>query len=348
MLPHAVYLRPRCTLSRPIGSNTLFGAMCWAVRELWGVSRLEELLRGRPPFAFSSAFPCVWSEGKVVRFYPRPITLELTIEDMERLSGGDKKRKVELTKFARMLKIPYISEALFEEVISGRLDAEGAVLELEQGNIVRVGDALLTKGEAKRVDPEGRRRAFWRTGDVQRNQVDRVLGGTAEGMLFFSEGTTFSEESGLWFVVSTEEPELVKAGLRYLEDTGFGGERSVGWGHFKVEFVEERFRVPEAEKPDSWVSLSGYIPEEGECDFRSEPLAYELLVVRPKNEARIPVRGYRLYKGIMRMFAPGSVFPLREAKLVYGRLVRSGRSGSWEVFQSGLAVPALSRFGGEG
>ncbi|RLC81568.1 MAG: type III-A CRISPR-associated RAMP protein Csm4 [Chloroflexi bacterium] len=346
---YAVYLRPRCALSRPIGSDTLFGAMCWAVRELWGTSKLEDLLkREPPPFAFSSAFPCLWGGNGPVRFYPRPATLELTVESMERLSRGDKKRKVELTKFVKMLKVPYFSEEVFSKAISGELDAEGIVAGLEDRSLVGVGEALLTRKEAVGVDPRGRYRAFWRTADVQRNQVDRMMGGTAEGMLFFSEGTAFSEFAGLWFLVSTDEPGLVEAGLRYLEDTGFGGERSVGWGHYEVKFVEERFRVPEAEEPDSWVNLSRYIPKEGECDFCSEPLAYELLVVRPKNEAKVPAGGYRLYKGVMRVFAPGSVFPLGEAKLVYGRLVPSGSSGGWKIFHSGLAIPAFSRFGGEG
>jgi len=333
----------------PSAGDTLFGALCWAIRELWGPSRLEDFLDKKvPPFAFSSAFPCLWGEEGMVRFYPRPVTLELTVEGMERLSGGKKERKIRLTELARRIKVPYLSEVLFGKVISGKTDAEGVVLRLEEGDIVQVGDALLTEEEVRRADLEGQYRVFWGTADVQRNQVDRMMGGTAEGMLFFSDGTAFADVAGLWFLVCTDEPELVKAGLRYLEDTGFGGERSVGWGHFEVEFVGERFGVPKAEKPDSWVSLSRYIPEDGECDFKAQPLAYELMVARPKNEAKVPVKGYRPYKGIMKMFAPGSVFPLNEAKLVYGRLVPSGKSGGWKVLHSGLAIPAFSRLGGEG
>lgn len=56
-----VSLRPLSAFGGPIRGDTLFGQLCWAVRNRWGEERLEELLRGYTegqPFAVcSDAFP---------------------------------------------------------------------------------------------------------------------------------------------------------------------------------------------------------------------------------------------------------------------------------------------------
>lgn len=61
-------LQPRSAFGTPIVGDTLFGQLCWAIRERYGEQRLTELLdgytRGRPFLVVSDAFP----EGHL----PRP------------------------------------------------------------------------------------------------------------------------------------------------------------------------------------------------------------------------------------------------------------------------------------
>ncbi len=56
-------------------SDTIFGAICWGIRTLYGESRLLEILNGfksKPPFLLSSAFPWKVVRKKQVYFLPKP------------------------------------------------------------------------------------------------------------------------------------------------------------------------------------------------------------------------------------------------------------------------------------
>jgi len=75
MKNYAVYLRPKGSFVSPIHSNTLFGAVCWAIRVIYGTISLEEMLatfNERPKFVLSSAFPFLRHGDQLVRFFPKP------------------------------------------------------------------------------------------------------------------------------------------------------------------------------------------------------------------------------------------------------------------------------------
>ena len=61
-------LRPRTDFGTPLAGDTLFGQLCWAMRERYGEARLQQLLEaysdGRPYAVLSDAFPS--------GFVPRP------------------------------------------------------------------------------------------------------------------------------------------------------------------------------------------------------------------------------------------------------------------------------------
>ena len=368
---YAVYLRPRCALAGGIHSDTLFGALCWAIRAVYGVAHLEALLESpdvSPPFAISSTFPCLWCGDQKVRFYPKPLLPNLHSDQVGKLAegraryGGKEplaydKAVVDVVAKAKRTKVAcFVSEELFREVVWGNMDTEGLFGRLMDGrgsmdrDIEWIGDGLITTGERKRIDPDAEHNQFWRIRDVQRNEIDRVAGATVEGRLFFVDGTVFAwDVTGLWFVLRTNDADTVRAALRYLEDTGIGRDRSVGMGHFRIEM--EQFNLPEAEDPNAFVSLSRYIPFDGASDFGGSPLSYHLLTIRPKHEATFSGTGHHTYKATLRMFAPGSIFPLKERRDVYGRTVCVGANaeqGGWNVWHNGITIPVFARIGGDG
>ena len=361
---YAVYLKPRCALAGQIHSDTLLGALCWAIRAVYGVGHLEALLKGfdvSPPFAISSTFPCLWRRDEKVRFYPKPLLPDLRTgqtnepaTEQAGLSYGQ-----EITNVVAMAKrirtASYVSEKLFGQIVQGQMDTEGLFGRLmverdsTEGDIEQVGEGLITTCERQRIDPDGEHKQFWRIRDMQRNEIDRVVGATVEGRLFFIEGTAFVWDiAGLWFVLRTDDPDTVRTALRYLEDTGIGRDRSVGMGHFRIEM--DQFNLPEAKDANAFVSLSRYIPSNGECDFGGSPLSYHLLTVRPKHEAMFSGAGHHTYKAILRMFTPGSIFPLKERRDVYGRAVCVGSNaeeGGWNVWHNGITIPVFARIGGD-
>jgi hypothetical protein len=97
-------------------------------------------------------------------------------------------------------------------------------------------------GASECLVPVGRLGPF-RTGMRSNAAVDRLTGATERHSTACIE---FRRGSGLWTVVSFRDEnaqqqwsDRVKAAFRLLADTGFGGERSRGWGRAEApEFIE--------------------------------------------------------------------------------------------------------------
>lgn len=371
METYPIYLYPRGALASRLTSDTLFGAICWAIRML-ALADVGEWLKtfsAQPAFAVSAPLPIVrpGPGAAPVRFYPRPFLPPLNARRVEMLVVEEFKRYPREEKIAARLRVTarakklkqksYLSEALFTEVVNGQLD--GAALYqryTETGaaasDIEAVGSALLSYPERRRIQETGALSGLVREEDVQHNQVDRVAGATVEGALFFEHETYFRPWSGLWCVLRTEADtlkHLIAPALRYLADTGLGANRTTGKGHFDI-CVGDAFTLPQAATPNSFITLSHYLPRAGEWPRDGEPLHYELHTLWPKRESKFaaaapgqrtpPVRKRRL-----RMFAPGSVFPLVEPREVYGQLAQvvPPGEGPHTVWQSGVAIPVLAR-----
>ena len=373
METYAIYLKPKGSLASEIHSDTLFGALCWAIRHLYGKDRLESLLKAfaeDPKFILSSAFPCLFHDGEKVRCYPKPLLSDLTSEQVERLAWvnpaearrdplANKRAVVEVVEKAKRLKATaYISERLFSEIVNRRMDTEGLFKRLVKRGVTEhdiegIGNVLITTGERKKIDPDAEWDAFWREADVQRNEIDRVAGSPIEGRLFFTRETVFARGvAGLWFVLWTPDLDFMKPLLRYLEDTGIGGERTVGKGHFAIPLEEiQEIALPHADKEtNAFVTLSRYIPADGEVVFTQAPLAYHLSTIRPKHEAMLAGVGHHTFKAILHVLEPGSILPFQEPrKKYYGRIVPVGVSaerGGWRVYHNGMTIPVFAKIGG--
>jgi CRISPR type III-A-associated RAMP protein Csm4 len=73
----------------------------------------------------------------------------------------------------------------------------------------------------------------------------------------------FAPNSGMWLMASIREDrwkDPVTAAFRLLADSGFGGERSRGWGRAEVSFDDRDLPVSPAEGPTAWWLLSLFHP----------------------------------------------------------------------------------------
>jgi CRISPR-associated protein Csm4 len=366
---YAIYLKPKGSFVSPIHSDTLFGAICWAIRVIYGAGPLEEILaafNGHPKFVPSSAFPYLRRGDQLVRFFPKPQLPELRSGVVEDLAKAKSKtddtsslafKQAVLTiveKLKDLKNASYVSESLFQEIILGQTDMKSLYHRLKgRGSVTqdieKLGSVLITMGGREPIDPDGELRTVLREADVQRNQIDRVAGSTVEGLLFFDKQTFLRRDvTGMWFILRTDELDLLKPALRYLEDTGIGGERAVGKGHFEIPLGEiEQISLPEADTPNSYVSLSRYLPRDAECDFTGSPLSYTVVNFRGKHESRFPVPDQPIYKDLVRVLAEGSIFPLRERKAFYGKIERVGNLADRIVWQNGVALPVFAKIGGQ-
>ncbi len=353
----AIYLWPRGP-SRPIYSDTLFGAMCWAWRAVHGAPSLRQFLAGAaetPPFVTSSAFPAIRTGQGVLRTFPAPLVMRPEVSP--RTGAGDRaagrqqiREECREGQAAReFATVPHVSEGILQDV------AAGAQIEDLRQRLASPTDRekMVTAGVLARPEEWGtipediRGRPLWREADVLRNQTDRVAGATAGGMLFSVPGRFYARGVGLWFALRADTLDPFVPCLRYLADTGIGGKRSVGWGHFAIPIPEiHEITLPKAQAPGRFVVLSRYSPEPGEIVAEHPHSSYRMVPWFPKHEARGAAPAMPVFKGRMWVMAEGSVLvPRNLGREVYGRCTRtadqSGSPGTYSVFQNGATIPVF-------
>jgi len=195
-------------------SDSLYGAVCWAMRHLgcldqWLAATVAP--SAAPEVRFSSAFPflngTLFVEPPKSHWPPPPSS------------------KVRW-KGARFVPLAVVEQLLAEQ----HLSEEGWMVDGES-------QCLLPAANRSAGGPF---RAAVRAGTA----VDRLNPGRVEphetACLEFRPG------AGLWCAVAFEDPaaesrwgEQLKAAFRLLADSGFGGERSRGWGHTAAPVFSE-------------------------------------------------------------------------------------------------------------
>ncbi len=134
-------------------------------------------------------------------------------------------------------------------------------------------------------------------------------------------------KNGLFFLVKGDIKPLLRGALNYLEHTGFGGDRTVGKGWFKIHY-DENFILNEPEEENgkddvnACTTLSLYHPN----DATKEVEYFENNGDKILNYT-LELRGGRLgffnYKQVRKnailMFKEGSVFPIKKGITQYGK-----------------------------
>ncbi|MEJ5250342.1 MAG: hypothetical protein HPY54_04945 [Chthonomonadetes bacterium] len=342
-----VHLQPRgSVVGAPPPSPTLYGALCWATAVLYGEEQAQAMAQ---ELTCTDAFPLAHSgQGYTVRFFPMPVLPQPVTPLPERTLSHKQQAVRQLNLFKRLKRARYLSEGLFTRYLQGDLSASTLADALQEGQAVLRGNCLMLAQEAQDVGWTSRATAPLASADVTRNEIDRWSLATAEGRMFLREETFFAPGVGLWFGVHLPEEQmrLLPALLRYLEDTGVGGERSSGKGQFAFQLEEGSLALPQPASPDAWVSLSHYLPTPEEVKGWQSAPRYTLVSWLARYESAF-VGGQRVFKPLRRMLEPGSVFPLTERREVYGRLVRSGERLGHTVWVCGRALPAFAQRGGD-
>lgn len=295
-----IYLKPR-SLFPTLHSDTIFGALFSATKEIYPenfLNMLDDFKRGNPPFLVSSAFPYLQAEDQEVRFFPKPL--------LEPEKHGD----MEVSK--KIKKARYVEESIFTSWI--REGEKEVSRKMEEYHLQ---DGLLFTKTLKydfRFDAD----------TIPRNTINRVTN-TSEN-IFYSSGVIM-KGLGLFFMIRFLEEgyeDIIEGCMRFLKDRGFGGNISVGKGHFDYEISQENIFSPDGK---TFISLSRYIPLIKELDSMGDDLWYELGSKRGRSASG------SLRKEV-KFFREGSSFKSLD-KPFYGHLVESGE----EAVEYGLAYP---------
>jgi len=318
-------------------SDTLFGAICWGIRTLFGVSRLLDILADfdtSPPFIHSSAFP--WQKiGSDHHYYlPRPCLPPLTIGDFKAIFAEReqkvKKRVYHSDKYALLKtvgeyktfkKITWIPLTEFRRVMKD-------MSELNHFN--------------RYLDNKFAEPGFCKSGTAQKNSLDRLTNSTTgSGNTFYQTEMSFRQNHGLYFLIRTDDIEdYLKPVLRFIQDSGIGPNARTGRNWFSVE-VEELELLPENDG-NAFVSLSRYIASE---PLIADKCFYKLASIRSKVESRQEFAGADIWKDRVTYFTTGSVIVPHVKKSYYGRLVPVKEIAGATIRQYGYAYPVWVNMG---
>jgi len=290
-----VYLRPKSGFITELRSDTLWGLICWGIRNVFGNTALERVLESFieniPEFLISSAFPYKKYGNEIIQYFPKPI---LPVKPYENDSTDpDKKNKLQKSiDEKKNKKKALIGFNHYQKLINKQITLEKAIIDTDNIKIESI--------------------------SVTHNTIDRLKGATLKkdgiGQLFHKDELFLinnsekeSEETGLFFLIKGNS-EKVDAALRWLSHVGFGGDRNTGKGHFEVHVSD--FVIQEPIDFNAITTLSLYYPSQNKDElskFKLSPLFnYQL----EKRQGYMSFLKYTNFdKPEIIMFKEGSVFP---------------------------------------
>lgn len=217
----------------PLG-DTLFGQVCWAIRNRQGEARLDELLKGytegHPYLVVSDALP----DG----FVPRPALPGPLFRQLEQAD-----RKV--TKKRRWLPLDKISEPVADWLIHciQPNDPPGGWVNthLQPHNSIDRRTGTTGENFAPYTMPQHWYGKLTKDADANRHVIGQLA------MYIVLDETRLSDEE-------------LKTALSDIGELGFGRDASIGLGRFKVEALEEA-SLPAQRDANAWLTLAPCAPQ---------------------------------------------------------------------------------------
>lgn len=234
-------IKPRGAFGTPLAGDTLFGQICWALRERlgndWLVNRLTGYCKGRPFLVISDALPH--------DFLPLPSLPSRFF----RKSTEDRT----ILKEKRWLPVAACRENFRDW--QGRASSDREAAE----TVLRGHGIDLNKPALQKILPQSH------------NSINRATGTTGEGMfapyslpqIWFHPAMRFD----LYVVIDTEQirAEEVTVALTDIGQSGYGRDASIGLGKFEIIdcFADSASSaaLEKIKKPNAYLSLAPCAPQ---------------------------------------------------------------------------------------
>ena len=233
-----VRIRPEGAFGDPVRGDTLFGQLCWSIRQRFGNGRLRELLDGyldgKPFLVFSDAFPS--------GYLPRP-ALPLGMFDVD--ESDDRKR----LRGLRWLPLSAFGLPA-RRWLSACVNDAGAA------------EAMAPFGNAGEK-PE----AIWKERSQPHNTLHRLSNSTRSGEFAPYQAPALWPAPGLrldiWALVDESRLALdeLEALLADVGMSGYGRDASIGHGRFSVEALDASAWPEEHQDTDAWLTLAPCAPQ---------------------------------------------------------------------------------------
>jgi len=359
MKVYRVILKPKSVIYNLPTSDTIFGAICWGIRQLYGEKELKLLLedfdKSERKFILSSAFPIIILPKRNVYFYPKPIFPDLKVEEMEGMAENYKNeivnkfndnfnirnkqqfsKKVLVSEYKKFKKVEYVSEKIFKRLIS-----ENSIDELFKEYILNNKIKLKNDTFLVTSDEYSEEKIFTSKVAV-RNKIDRLtLSTRVAGELYYEREIYINSDSvKLYFFLMTEDMDFFVPIFRWLSDTGIGGNRTVGRGYYEIK-IEGEISLPNTKNSNIFITLSRYLPKDKEINWEGENY-YELLPYQSRFDTMFFKGGEFLKKRIIYL-KEGSVLTFKQKSEYYGRLFIVAEFQNKTIYQNGIAFPIFGK-----
>ncbi len=322
-------------------ADGLFAGFCHAFAELYGTAALVALLDQFPlvggtksaPFLITSLMPTILlhsskenranhnkvieSNGEIkssknrIDLLPKPL---LQVQLGANQLGARKQVK----------NIQWVSRTIFQKLLAGQnLQEDLEASEREHPYLVQNGEVWLSRDEINDIRLNSEQTVLWDTETRPRVTVDRTTGASS---VFSSGGIHFADQeqykTALYCLIrwhdhqNTELRHQVQAAFQALGESGIGGERSYGYGHFRPEFegVEDDLGVANG---SYYTTLSPYFPQSNERSVFDEPARYQIVLRR----GWLTLPGYsNLRRPTVRMVNTGAILNTRAGQPPVGCL----------------------------
>ena len=296
----------------PPTADTWFGHFCWAYKYLLGENELVNLLNafmnGTLPWKISDAFP--------KDFLPMPVL------PLNNVDFGDQTKDFKKQQFIHEDVLKSMSVFSYNNLWN-MCELKNNISSKNQEREINFGFAPKDYDYRKSVKV-----------DFAHNTINRFSESTMdEGGFFHTVVDWAPEMSGLQIFVDIEDSHFdnFKKAFEYIENSGFGKDKSTGSGSFSIDSWNE-IDIPE-DLGNSYLALSTFVPSE-----KDSTAAYYNTVVKygklggdwamPFSEVKHP------YKKPLIMFKAGAVF--REKPV--GTMIKNIHSDD-RIVQYALAFP---------
>jgi len=327
MKDYKIRIKLKSAFGTPWQSDTIFGHLCWQVAygvlDLTIEEFLKPFLEGNPPFILSDGFPVIIDEknkeiNEEISTVPKPLLKmpPMEIEDVNDYRMGKKRKKS-----------PYLSIDDF--------------LKLRRGEILN----------AEPLDDP------WELNITSHASLDRnsfTTGDSGEGGFYDTEEYVLPQkekyrhiEPAVEIYLRVEDGWVERVGKLFegLSTVGYGRDKSVGLGVFKMDGITEFDGFADFEGANGFISLSTMVPAESDPTDARYRLRVKYGKVGEGAFISVDDEGQiNPFKRPLLQMEPGAVFRVDGGiKPFYGRMVKDVVHGRENIVQNcySLAVPCI-------
>jgi CRISPR-associated protein Csm4 len=324
-MEYTIKIALQSSVITPFQSDTLFGHICWAIRYLWGEKYLVDFLNQyhpekTPPLFISNGFP----DG----YLPKPILLPVSQGNLDKILLED--RVSDSYKIKSIKKADLVSISILKRLQGEAISPKGLFREMYKEYKDKNYDAVMDV-EKSRINMT-----------IRRNTVNRIKNKVEEGL--YDQEEFFCHEGSNIFCIYMRSDRLsrdkIERIFKFIGKNGFGKDKNTGKGHFEVESIEEKIDLPEWENPNSFMTLSSFIPAE------TDPTKGYYKVLKKHGKLGGMYTHGNPFKRPLLMFQAGSVFFDEPVKSNYGSLLPGVHRKHKDVLHYAYAFPIGLRIEG--